>query len=128
MSKAFGVGIVSLLIADALWLFLAHQASLFMSVAEVGAILLWCSPVAAAFLVVASVPRYKVYIATTMAILTSLFMAVANFAFEAFGHVVDFPGVGGATLVMGMSLPLITLLCLIGGIAGYALTKRENNA
>lgn len=133
MRKAFGVGIAILVLANALWLlesqsrfwFPTSQISLLATLTGIG---LWLSPVIAAFLTAVLAPRHKLLIGTTMAIPAAFFMGLSNLAFEALGHTADFPGIRGAALVMGVSLPVGFLLCLVGGIVGYAITKREKHA
>jgi len=124
VTRAFLVALAILLIGDAAYLLTLKLPDAPSAVAMA----IWVVPVIAAFVTSWLAPRRKFLTGVVVAIPAALMVGVSNYIFEAFGNLVDFPGLKGAALVAGMSLPFLCLLCGVGALAGHLTSKRWANA
>lgn len=124
MTRDVLAALAILLIGDA-----AHLVTLKLSEAPSAvAMAIWGVPVIAAFTTSWLSPKHKFLTGLAVAVPAALLLGVSNYVIEAFGNPVDFPGMKGAALVAGMSLPLLALLCGVGALAGRLTSKRWANA
>jgi len=119
MIKAWGLGIVILLVSDVVWL-IALQPAVF---SGVFIILMQVSPFIASSTSAYLAPRNKICLATSLAIPAALLILVLNFMYQIFGRGVDFPGLRGGLILFIITLLYCGVLCVLGGIAGYFLSK-----
>ena len=89
---------------------------------------IWLLPPIAAFVASWVAPRRKVLTGLLVAASAAVLTGASNYIFEALGNRVDFPGIEGALLVMGMALPLTVLLCAVSAIAGHFASRQVANA
>ena len=119
--RAWLVGVAVLFVANGGWL-ISLQTHRF---SETLVLLLWISPLIAAFVSAYLSPRKKVLLGTSLAIPSAALVAVLNFIYELFGNAVDFPGVRGGAILFIVTLGYSVLLCALGGVAGYYLTRNR---
>jgi len=121
MIRAWALGIVILLVSDGVWLF-ALQSAVFSGELL---ILMQSSPFIAASTSAYLAPRKKIYLAISLAIPAALLILVMNFIYQIYGKGVDFPGLRGGLILFTITLIYSGVLCVLGGSAGYFLSKRK---
>ena len=124
MLRAFLAAVAILVVGDAGFLGILKLQD----ISGVFAYLIWAIPVIAAFAASMITPRRKFVVGLLVAVPAAILQGVANFAFEAMGNAVDFPGMKGSLLVIGMSFPWVAVLCTVGALGGTVLTKGKANA
>lgn len=110
-----------MLIAYLAW-FVSLWASKF---SEVLVIFLWGAPTVAAFVTAYLAPRRKVLLGASIALLAAILAGMLNFAYEALGNPVDFPGVRGGAILVAIALVFNGVLCTVGAACGYFLTRKS---
>jgi hypothetical protein len=119
MLQAWSLGAAILLVAHGVW-FVALQATTF---SQTLVLLLWVSPVVAAFVSAYLAPRKKILLGTSMAIPATVLVDVLNSVYQSLGHAVDFPGLRGGLILVTLMLGWNAVLSALGGIAGYFLAN-----
>ncbi len=130
MSRAFVIGLCILIGVHALYLLLLQSANSFASLGSasfinVTGVVLWVAPLAAAFVVAMLAPHRRLSLAISLAVPAAVLFGLTNLIFEALGNSSDFPGVMGAAMVVGMSAPVVLVLCTLGGVTGRWLRSRR---
>jgi hypothetical protein len=121
MLKAWTLGSMILVVAYGAW-FAALQAQTF---SQVLVLLLWVSPVAAAFASAYFAPRTKFLAGLSMVVPAVVLTTLLNAAHQLLGNAADFSGIrGGLTLAM-IALVQNLVLCAIGSGGGYFLTRNR---
>ena len=121
MFKAWSIGAAILIVVFSIW-FALLQAKVFSQSAFV---LLWTSPMIAAFVSAYLAPSHKVLLGTSMAIPSALLATTLNSAGQFFGAAVDFPGLKGGFILFILVLISAALISVPGSVAAYALTKKD---
>lgn len=122
-SKAWGLGVAILAAAHLMW-FAFLQAEQYSAAALA---ILWSSPAVAALVTAYLAPRRKVLTASSLALPTVLLVVFLNASHAALGNVVDFPGAKGALYLSAITLAWSALVCVVGGFAGYLLTRKQTS-
>ena len=130
MSRAFAIGLGILIGVHVLYLLLLQSANWFSflhkaSLVNVAGFALWAAPLVAACVVAMLAPRRPLLLAVLLTVPAALLFGLTNLTFEALGNTSDFPGVMGAAMVVAMSIPVVLLLCAVGGFAGRWLRSRH---
>lgn len=118
--KAWALGGGIVLIAYLAW-FVSLRANKF---SEVLVLFLWGAPAVAAFVTAYLAPRRKVLLGASIALLAAILAGILNFAYEALGGAVDFPGVRGGAILVAIALVFNGVLCTVGAASGYFLTRK----
>ena len=121
MIRALIIGVAILLVANGTW-FVSLYVGKF---SESLVLLLWCSPAIAALISASLAPCKKILVGTSMAAPTAILAGVLNSVYEALGHAVDFPGYRGSMILVAITLTWGAILCTLGGVAGYFLTRKS---
>lgn len=119
MLKAWMLGAGVLLVAHGIW-FAALQTNTF---SQPLILLLWASPIVAAFISAYFAPRKKILMGTSMAIVATILVGALNSLYQSLGHAVDFPGFRGGFVLITVMLGWNVVLSLLGGATGYFLTR-----
>lgn len=119
--KAWIVGFALLLVANGAWL-ISLQMHKF---SKILVLLLWISPLIAAFVSAYLSPRKKVLLGTSLAIPSAALVAALNLIYGLLGNAVDFPGIRGGAILFTVALTYSLILCALGGAAGYYLTRNR---
>jgi hypothetical protein len=114
---SFGVGLLA--VVHAAWL-LSLAAERFLLPL---AVLLWASPVAAAFLAAWLAERRRVLVGIVMALPATFAVLVTNAAAEWAGATVDFAGARGALALGSVALVWSAASALVGGVAAEAFAR-----
>ena len=122
MLKAWMLGAGVLLIAHGMW-FVALQANIF---SQPLVLLLWISPIVAAFVSAYIAPRKKILLGSSMAIFATILVAGLNFFYQALGHAVDFPGDRGALTLVTVMFGWNLILAVLGSTTAYFLTTSRS--
>ena len=117
--KAWSVGAAILAVAFVTW-FIFLQAEVFSQSAFV---LLWISPMVAAFVTAYLSPSHKILLGTSMAIPSALLAVALNSADQFLGTAVDFPGLKGGFILFVLVLVSAAIVSIPGSVAAYALKK-----
>jgi hypothetical protein len=64
-------------------------------------------------------------LAISLAIPAAVLILVVNFIYQIFGEGVDFPGLRGGLILFTVTLIYNSVLCVLGGSAGYYLSRRK---
>jgi hypothetical protein len=118
--KVWALGGVIELIGYGAW-FIALQANKF---SEVLLLLLYGSPIIAAFLVGYLAPRWKIILGASMALLAAGLGGALNFVYEVLGNSVDFPRFHGSLIIAGVIFIANSVPCTLGSALGYFLAER----
>lgn len=118
--KAWALGVGFVLVAYAAW-FVSLRANRF---SEVLALFLWGAPALAAFVTAYLAPRKKILLGASIALLAATLAGMLNFAYEALGNAVDFPGVRGGAILVAIALVFNGVLCTVGATCGYFLARK----
>jgi hypothetical protein len=100
--------------------FIALQANKF---SEVLLLLLYGSPIIAAFLVGYLAPRWKILLGASMALLAAGLGGALNFVYEVLGNTVDFPRIHGSLIIASAIFIVDSAPCTLGAALGYFLAK-----
>jgi hypothetical protein len=132
MFRALNIGVLVLLIADAMWF------AFLISVGEMtrpsGAtrvfyaasfLVQWGAPLVAAFLAAHLAPERRMVAGMSMVLPATLLTVAMNSLYQSLGHHVDFPGLQGAVIATILSLIWNTILCVLGTVAGYLLARQR---
>lgn len=119
MLKAWTIGVVILIAVYAAW-FVSLQLGTF---AQVVIVLLWVTPVVAAFVSTHLAPHNKVLLGLSMAIPAAILASVLNVAHQMLGRAVDFSGLQGGVILAAVALIENVILCGVGSLAAHFLTK-----
>jgi hypothetical protein len=115
MQRPYFIASSVLVCVHALWLVYAHGAA--ENLGNTG-LVLWLVVPLAAFLAAVFARKRQFLVGLAVALPAALLFVVSNSVFALLGHRIDYPGVLGAVLVFGMTLPLCCLLAAAG--AGLA--------
>lgn len=85
----------------------------------------WLSMVVGSFIVSAREPKHSFLYSILLAVPASLIFAGLNYLYGVLGIPVDFAGIRGAIVIVGMALPISIILCAIGGGLGHAYTHNK---
>ena len=121
MLKAWSIGAAILIVVFSIW-FVFLQAEIF---SQSALVLLWISPMIAAFVSSYLSPSHKILLGTSMAIPTALFAVAINSADQFFGTAVDFPGLKGGFILFILVLISAAIVSIPGSMAAYALTRNN---
>ena len=119
--KAWLIGAGILAVIFAIW-FVLLQANVF---SQSFVIVLWISPMIAAFVSANLSPSHKILLGTSMAIPSALLAVALNSANQFSGAAVDFPGLKGGFILFILVLISAALISVPGSVAAYALTKKD---
>lgn len=119
MLKAWVIGFVILLCANLAWV-ISLQTSQF---SQILFVLMYIIPGVAAFGSAYIAPRNKILLGASMAIPWAVLSVVLNFVYQWIGQAVDFPGFNGGLILFTITLLYGGVLCLLGAIGGYVLSK-----
>ena len=119
MKKALLIGITILAVPHMLWLLGALTGS----ASSAFGLLIWASATIAGAVVSYLAPSKKLVAGGLMCIPAAALAALTNAISEASGHAVDFSGVQGAFLVLGMSLAVSLVLCSIGALGSWLFQR-----
>lgn len=114
MAKAMLAGVAIILSALVAWFIALH----FAAISTATGIFFWAAILLSGFAAARIAPRSKFMVGASMALPSSLLLALSSLLFEALGHRVDFSGAGGATLIFAISLPFHAVLCATGALLG----------
>jgi hypothetical protein len=124
MQRALSVALGILVVGEVLFL----AAIKIGAAASAPALAIWLVPPVAAFAASWIAPRRKVLLGSLVAVPAVVLIGASNYVFETMGNPVDFPGIEGALLVMGLSLPVVALLCIVSALAGHFASRQAANA
>lgn len=128
MSRSFagaiGLGVGILLVAHLLW----PMVLMSKTYPALAAWTLHASPVFAAFAVAYLVPRKKILFGMSMMLVAATMSAVANLLYRELGLPTDLPGFRGSWIVFAVGLVSGTVLCGIGTVVGYLLSRKTTSA
>ena len=119
--KAWSIG-VGILIAIFMMWFVLLQANVF---SQVIVVILWISPLIAAFVSAYLGPSHKILLGTSMAIPSALFAVALNSADQFLGTAVDFPGLKGGFILFILVLISAAIVSIPGSLVAYALTRND---
>ena len=119
--KAWSIGVGILVAIFVMW-FVLLQANVF---SQVIVVILWISPLIAAFVSAYLGPSHKILLGTSMAIPSALFAVVLNSADQFLGAAVDFPGLKGGFILFILVLISAVIVSIPGSLVAYALTKND---
>ena len=89
----------------------------------------WGAPTIAAFVVGFLSPRRKILLGSSMALLAAVLAGLFNFVFQALGNAVDFPGIYGGLFIMGVTLVIHSIPCILGaGVGDYLASLRKDRS
>jgi len=117
--KAWSIGAGILVVVFAIW-FVLLQANVF---SQSFVIVLWISPMIAAFVSAYLGPSHKILLGTSMAIPAALLAVALNSADQFFGTAVDFPGLKGGFVLLILVLISAAITTIPGSVTAYALTR-----
>jgi hypothetical protein len=118
--KAWALGGGIVLVVNGAW-FISLWVNKF---SEVLMFFLWSAPAVAAFVTAYLSPRKKVLLGVSIAPLAVILVCTLNFAYQAFGHAVDFHGIRGGIILATITMVFDGVLCAIGATCGYLLTRK----
>lgn len=124
MSRAWVVGFMMLITVDAIVVI----ATLIEFYPRALLLLLQVSPFVAAFISSYLSPQKKIILGTSMAIPAALLGVVVTFMYQLVGKPVDFPGLKGGLILFEISLVYGLVVCTLGGILGYFVSKKRGKA
>jgi hypothetical protein len=119
--KAWLTGAGILVVVFAIW-FVLLQANVF---SQSFVIVLWISPMIAAFASAYLGPSHKILLGTSMAIPSALLAVALNSANQISGTAVDFPGLKGGFILFILVLISAAIISIPGSVAAYTLTKND---
>jgi hypothetical protein len=119
--KAWSTGAGILVVVFAIW-FVLLQANVF---SQSFVIVLWISPMIAAFASAYMGPSHKILLGTSMAIPSALLAVALNSANQISGTAVDFPGLKGGFILFILVLISAAIISIPGSVAAYTLTKND---
>jgi hypothetical protein len=119
--KAWLTGAGILVVVFAVW-FVLLQANVF---SQSFVIVLWVSPMIAAFVSAYLGPSHKILLGTSMAIPSALLAVALNSANQISGTAVDFPGLKGGFILFILVLISAAIISIPGSVAAYTLTKND---
>jgi hypothetical protein len=112
-------------------LFLAHGAWVIVLKSETyPRLLVWTLqslPFIAALVTAYLAPTKKILLAVSIGLVGAVLTVASNYLYEVSGLPVDFPGLQGATVIFVIALVSNTVLCTLGGLAGYYLARFVNS-
>ena len=117
MIKAWVMGFCVLLAALLIWELLLRLEVF----SRLMAIVLWLSPGAAAFAAAYLAPTHKFILGASMGIPAALLAVAVNAAWQLQGNAVDFPGVGGALILLTVTFAYASVVASLGALVGYLL-------
>jgi len=121
MFRAWSAGVGVLVAAYATW-FTFLQLGKF---SEAMMVLLWLSPLVAAFVSSYLGPSKKILLGTSMAVPAAFLAVLFNLVDQLLDISVDFPGVAGAGILFTLTLAYATVLASMGALFGYYLTRNS---
>ena len=121
MFKAWSIGATMLIVVSSIW-FVFLQVTVFFQPAF---ILLWISPMVAAFVTSYISPSHKILLGTSMALPFALLAVTLNSFDQFLGAAVDFSGLKGGVILFILVLISAALISVPGSVAAYALTKKD---
>jgi hypothetical protein len=119
--KAWLTGAGILVVVFAIW-FVLLQANIF---SQSFVIVLWISPMIAAFVSAYLGPSHKILLGTSMAIPSALLAVALNSANQFSGTAVDFPGLKGGFILFILVLISAAIISIPGSVAAYTLTRND---
>jgi len=119
--KAWLIGAGILAVIFAIW-FVLLQANVF---SQSFVIVLWISPMIAAFVSANLSPSHKILLGTSMAIPSALLAVALNSANQFSGAAVDFPGLKGGFILFILALISAAIISIPGSVAAYTLTRNH---
>jgi hypothetical protein len=119
--KAWSTGAGILVVVFAVW-FVLLQANVF---SQSFVIVLWISPMIAAFASAYLGPSHKMLLGTSMAIPSALLAVALNSANQFSGTPVDFPGLKGGFILFILVLISAAIISIPGSVADYTLPKND---
>ena len=111
-----GVGIIAALSA-------ASMALLFFDVAADAGLGIWASLLIAGFVAAAMAESRKLLTAVLLVLPAAILFMLENWLWQLTGEPADHFGVQGSIVVLLMSLPFGALLCAVGGLFGWLMTR-----
>ena len=117
--KAWSIGATMLIVVSSIW-FVFLQVTDFSQPAFV---LLWISPMVAAFVTSYISPSHKILLGTSMALPFALLAVTLNSFDQFLGAAVDFPGLKGNFILFVLVLISAAIISIPGSVAAYALKK-----
>ena len=121
MLKAWLIGAAILIVVFSIW-FIFLQVEIYSRSAF---IVLWVSPIVAAFVTSYMSPSHKILLGVSMAFPFAFLAVVLNTADQFFGSAVDFPGLPGGLFLFILILIRSVIISIPGSVAGYALTRND---
>ncbi len=122
MFGAWSAGVGVLVAAYATW-FTFMQMSKF---SESMMLLLWLSPLIAAFVSSYFGPSKKVLLGASMAVPTAILAVLLNLVDQFYDKAVDLPGLQGGLIIFFITLIYAGILSGIGGFMGYFLARKPD--
>jgi hypothetical protein len=119
--RAWSIGVGILIAVFTMW-FVLLQTNIF---SQSIVVILWTSPLIAAFVSAYLGPSHKILLGTSMAIPSALFAVVLNSADQILGATVDFPGFKGGFILFVLVLISAAIVSIPGSLIAYALTKND---
>jgi hypothetical protein len=122
MFGAWSAGVGVLVAAYATW-FTFLQVSEF---SESMMLVLWLSPLIAAFVSSYIGPSKKVLLGSSMAVPAAILAVVLNLVYQFLDRAVDLPGLQGGLIIFFITLIYAGILSVIGGFMGYFLSRKSD--
>ena len=119
MIRAWGIGFMILFIVD----LMVVTATLINYYPRALMLLLRISPFAASFVAAYLSPRKKVILGMSLAIPTAILSLFVTVVYQLLDKAVDFAGFTGGLILLAVSLVYGFILCSVGGVAGYCLSR-----
>ncbi len=85
---------------------------------------MWASLLVGGFVTGRLAPTSKLLLATSLVIPGAVFFALFNWIWHILGQPADLTGLGGAFVVVLMTIPFGVLPCLAGGALGFLSVRR----
>jgi hypothetical protein len=89
-----------------------------------GGLLMWASLLIGGFVTARLAASHKLLLATALVLPGAAILALFNWIWHVVGQPADFTGVGGAFIVVLMTIPFGAVLCLVGGALGFVSVRR----